>query len=104
MICCTQANLAFLGGGTPYCQRLSFAIARPPIGDVGARIGEDIVRTQVGEAVVVEGIALCDLPVNSFIFLLSSKISCVRGRIFPLGKEFLTQGEKIFDVGKEFFV
>ena len=58
--------MALPAGGTPYCQRLIHQqqIAAP-VADVEGRIGQDVVGLEVGEAVVVEAVAVGDLAVDA---------------------------------------
>ena len=65
-MCCTQAKLALPAGGTPNCQRLiHHQQITTPVADVEGRVGEDVVGLEVGEAVVVEAVAVGDLAVDA---------------------------------------
>ena len=62
-MCCTQAKFALPLGGMPWRQRLSSASLSPPQSEtLNGGIGEDEVRLQVRVAVVVEAVAVGDLP------------------------------------------
>ncbi len=65
-ICCTHAKLAFPSGGTPNCHRLSSAKrSPPPILHVERWVRQDEVCLQAWMTIIVEAVAVRDLPFNA---------------------------------------